>query len=75
VNQPFASPKFDALLERVLAHMRERDLFVQDLVCGADPLPAAHPRHRRIRLARAVCAPAFRAARAAELATHQPNLP
>ena len=37
VNQPFAPDKFDALLERVLAHMRERDLFVQDLYCGADP--------------------------------------
>jgi phosphoenolpyruvate carboxykinase (ATP) len=36
VNQPFASNKFDALLERVLAHMRERDLFIQDLYCGAD---------------------------------------
>ena len=37
VNQPFATEKFDALLERVLAHMHERDLFVQDLHCGADP--------------------------------------
>ncbi|MGD0631483.1 MAG: phosphoenolpyruvate carboxykinase (ATP) [Terracidiphilus sp.] len=37
VNQPFPSERFDALLERVLAHMRERDLFVQDLYCGADP--------------------------------------
>jgi len=36
VNQPFEAAKFDALLERVLAHMRERDLFVQDLYCGAD---------------------------------------
>jgi len=37
VNQPFESAKFDALLERVVAHMRERDLFIQDLFCGADP--------------------------------------
>lgn len=37
VNQPFESAKFDALLDRVLTHMRERDLFVQDLDCGADP--------------------------------------
>src|SRR5580658_7728514 len=37
VNQPFESAKFDALLERVVAHMRERDLFVQDLYSGADP--------------------------------------
>jgi len=37
VNQAFPSDKFDALLERVLTHMRERDLFVQDLYCGAHP--------------------------------------
>ena len=36
VNQRFDSGKFEALLQRVLAHMRERDLFVQDLYCGAD---------------------------------------
>jgi phosphoenolpyruvate carboxykinase (ATP) len=36
VNQPLAREKFDALLERVLAHMRERDLFVENLDCGAD---------------------------------------
>jgi phosphoenolpyruvate carboxykinase (ATP) len=36
VNQPFPTEKFDSLLERVLAHMRERDLFVQDLYSGAD---------------------------------------
>jgi phosphoenolpyruvate carboxykinase (ATP) len=37
VNQPFDSKRFDALLERVTNHMRERDLFVEDLYCGADP--------------------------------------
>jgi len=37
VNQAFPPEKFDALLERVLVHMRERDLFVQNLFCGADP--------------------------------------
>src|ERR1017187_1298379 len=37
VNQPFSPLRFDALLERVVAHMRERDLFVQDLYSGADP--------------------------------------
>jgi phosphoenolpyruvate carboxykinase (ATP) len=37
VNQPVSAEKFEALLERVLAHMGERDLFVQDLFCGADP--------------------------------------
>ena len=37
VNQPFPPERFDALLERVLEHMRSRDLFVQDLYCGADP--------------------------------------
>jgi phosphoenolpyruvate carboxykinase (ATP) len=36
VNQPFASEKFEALLERVMLHMRERDLFVEDLYAGSD---------------------------------------
>ena len=37
INQPFAPDRFDALLERVLVHLGARDLFVQDLFCGADP--------------------------------------
>ncbi|HEX3661065.1 MAG TPA: phosphoenolpyruvate carboxykinase (ATP) [Acidobacteriaceae bacterium] len=37
VNQPFPQEKFDAVLERVLRHMAERDLFVMDLAAGADP--------------------------------------
>jgi phosphoenolpyruvate carboxykinase (ATP) len=37
VNQPFPQDKFDALLERVLRHMAERDLYVMDLAAGADP--------------------------------------
>ena len=37
VNQAFSTERFDALLVRVLDHMRARDLFVQDLYCGADP--------------------------------------
>jgi len=36
VNKPISSGRFEALLERVTAHLRERDLFVQDLYCGAD---------------------------------------
>jgi phosphoenolpyruvate carboxykinase (ATP) len=37
VNQPFTPEKFDALYERVMNHLRGRELFVQDLFCGADP--------------------------------------
>jgi phosphoenolpyruvate carboxykinase (ATP) len=37
VNQPFPQDKFDSLLERVLRHMAERDLYVMDLAAGADP--------------------------------------
>jgi len=37
VNQAFSPARFDALLERVLEHLRSRELFVQDLHCGADP--------------------------------------
>ncbi len=36
VNQPFDPAKFEALLTRVVAHMRERDLYVLDLYAGAD---------------------------------------
>src|SRR5246500_160662 len=37
VNAPFEPAKFDALYERVMEHLRGRELFVQDLYCGADP--------------------------------------
>src|SRR3984885_6519704 len=37
VNQPFPSDRFDALLQRVLRHMAERDLYIMDLAAGADP--------------------------------------
>jgi len=37
VNAPFSTSKFDALLERVMEHLKDRNLFVQDLYSGADP--------------------------------------
>jgi len=37
VNKPFAPEKFEALLDRVTEHLSGRDLFAQDLYCGADP--------------------------------------
>ncbi len=37
VNQPFPPEKFAALLDRVVKHMAERDLYVEDLYAGADP--------------------------------------
>jgi phosphoenolpyruvate carboxykinase (ATP) len=37
VNQPFEPAKFAALLDRVLAYLEDRELFVQDLNAGADP--------------------------------------
>jgi len=36
VNQPFSSDKFRALLDRVVRHMAERDLYVMDLYAGAE---------------------------------------
>ncbi len=36
-NQPFSPDKFDALYERVLDYLKGKELFVQDLFCGADP--------------------------------------
>ncbi|MGC9293090.1 MAG: phosphoenolpyruvate carboxykinase (ATP) [Acidobacteriaceae bacterium] len=37
INQPFEQEKFDALLERVLAHLHGRDLYAMDSFSGADP--------------------------------------
>ena len=37
VNAPLEPEKFDALYTRVMEHLRGRELFVQDLFCGADP--------------------------------------
>src|SRR3954470_3290697 len=37
VNVPFEAEKFDALYARVMEHLRGRELYVQDLFCGADP--------------------------------------
>jgi phosphoenolpyruvate carboxykinase (ATP) len=37
VNQPFPREQFHALLDRVVAHMAERDLYIMDLHSGADP--------------------------------------
>ncbi|MGB7189626.1 MAG: phosphoenolpyruvate carboxykinase (ATP), partial [Acidobacteriaceae bacterium] len=37
VNQPFPPQKFQALLDRVMRHLSERDLYVMDLYAGADP--------------------------------------
>jgi phosphoenolpyruvate carboxykinase (ATP) len=37
VNQRFDPKKFEALLDRVVKHMAERDLYVMDLYAGADP--------------------------------------
>lgn len=37
VNQPFDPEKFEALYLRVSDYLRDKELFVQDLYCGADP--------------------------------------
>src|SRR5450755_2168233 len=36
-NLPFSADKFAALYERVLDYLKNKELFVQDLFCGADP--------------------------------------
>ncbi|MCD6527140.1 MAG: phosphoenolpyruvate carboxykinase [Desulfuromonas sp.] len=36
VNRPFDADKFDALYNRMMAFLQERDLFVQDCFAGAD---------------------------------------
>jgi phosphoenolpyruvate carboxykinase (ATP) len=37
VNKAISSEQFGALLERVLEHLKDRELFAQDLYSGADP--------------------------------------
>src|SRR5215467_12141681 len=37
VNAPIAPEKFDTLYAQVMEHLRGRELYVQDLFCGADP--------------------------------------
>ncbi len=37
VNQPIAQANFDALHQRMLDHLSQRDVFVQDCYAGADP--------------------------------------
>lgn len=37
VNLPFPPDKFDALYDRVVEYLNGKELFVQDLFCGADP--------------------------------------
>jgi phosphoenolpyruvate carboxykinase (ATP) len=37
VNQPIDAEQFDRMYRRVLHYLKGRELFVQDLYCGADP--------------------------------------
>jgi len=37
VNLPFTAEKFDALYDRVLEYLAGKQVYVQDLFCGADP--------------------------------------
>src|SRR6476469_6869410 len=37
VNQPFDAEKFDALHQRMLSYIENKDVFVQELFVGADP--------------------------------------
>jgi len=37
VNLPFAPEEFDALYDRVLEYLQAKQVYVQDLFCGADP--------------------------------------
>ena len=45
INQPVSEERYDALRARVMEHLREREVFVQDCFVGADP---AHRRSLRV---------------------------
>src|SRR5437870_2689915 len=38
INQPVAPERFDSLHQRMLAYLQGRELFIQDLYAGADPV-------------------------------------
>jgi phosphoenolpyruvate carboxykinase (ATP) len=75
VNQPFDTARFDALEARVMKHLSEREVFVQEAFAGADP-------EHRLPI-RVVCERAYHALFARqlfieptpdELETHSPQL-
>ena len=47
-NKPMAPEAFDRLYADMLAHMKGRDYFVQDLYAGADPAHRLDVRDRRV---------------------------
>jgi phosphoenolpyruvate carboxykinase (ATP) len=74
VNQPFPVDAFDALYEQVREHLRGREVWIQDLYAGADPV-------HRLPI-RVICERAYHALFARqlfvrpteeELATHRPE--
>ena len=75
VNLAFPPDKFDALYDRVLEYLAGKQLFVQDLFCGADPrYQSAHPGDQRICLAQPVRASALHPADGGRsLKTHKPE--
>ncbi|MDA8203801.1 MAG: phosphoenolpyruvate carboxykinase (ATP) [Chloroflexi bacterium] len=45
INQPISEERYDALRERVMQHLSDREVYVQDCYVGADP---AHRRSLRV---------------------------
>lgn len=74
VNQAITPEKFEALLARVVEYLKGRELFVEDMYCGADPAYRMPIRVITEQAWQAVFAhQLFVRPEAADLATHKPE--
>jgi phosphoenolpyruvate carboxykinase (ATP) len=73
-NQPIGEEAYDAIRERFVSHMNERDVFVQDCFVGADPRFRRSVRaYTETAWASIFCANLFRPPSADQLAAFEPN--
>jgi len=73
-NQPISEVRYDALRARMLEHLADRDLFIQDCFVGADPAYRRSVRaYTESAWASIFCRNLFRTPSAAELAVFDPD--
>ncbi len=73
-NQPISEVRYDALRARMLEHLADRDLFIQDCFVGADPTYRRSVRaYTESAWASIFCRNLFRTPSAAELAVFDPD--
>ncbi|MBA2275723.1 MAG: phosphoenolpyruvate carboxykinase (ATP) [Chloroflexi bacterium] len=73
-NQPISEERYEALRSRMLAHLADRELFIQDCFVGADPTYRRSVRaYTESAWASIFCRNLFRTPSAAELAAFEPD--